>query len=183
MDGANVEMAEEMGEENIFIFGLDVEGVDALKAAGYDAKKYYDANPELARIIDQIRDGAFSPDDRKDEFEDLINALMNHDRFLTLADFDDYIACQDRVDQAYEVRRIEYFSGISWLKRFLHFRTLPSGPRWQSATLLRLESSVQTEQLQNMQGKFGESSQHGKSFPTRMHPLNNKKRTELPCLK
>merc|ERR1719412_1642627 len=71
MDGANVEMAEEMGEENMFIFGLDVEGVDALKAAGYDAKKYYNANPELARIIDQIRDGAFSPDDRKDEFEDL----------------------------------------------------------------------------------------------------------------
>jgi len=102
MDGANVEMAEEMGEENMFIFGLDVEGVDALKAAGYDAKKYYNANPELARIVDQIRGGAFSPGDRKDEFDDLINALMNHDRFLTLADFDAYIACQDRVDQAYE---------------------------------------------------------------------------------
>ena len=109
MDGANVEMAEEMGEENMFIFGLDVEGVEALKAAGYDAKKYYDANPELARIIDQIRGGAFSPNDRKDEFDDLINALMNHDRFLTLADFDAYIACQDRVDQAYEVRGRYFF--------------------------------------------------------------------------
>ena len=109
MDGANVEMAEEMGEENMFIFGLDVEGVDALKAAGYDAKKYYNANPELARIVDQIRGGAFSPGDRKDEFDDLINALMNHDRFLTLADFDAYIACQDRVDQAYEVSQLNTF--------------------------------------------------------------------------
>ena len=103
MDGANVEMAEEMGDENMFIFGMTVEEVEALKMAGYDARKYYDANPDLARVIDQIRSGTFSPEDRKDEFDDLMNALMNHDRFLTLADFDAYIACQDRVDQAYEV--------------------------------------------------------------------------------
>ena len=182
MDGANVEMAEEMGEENMFIFGLDVDGVDALKAAGYDAKKYYDANPDLARIIDQIRGGAFSPDDRKDEFDDLMNALMNHDRFLTLADFDAYIACQDKVDQAYEVWCIDYFPDALWSNGF-HFRMRSSGPRCQFSTLLRLESSAQTEQLQNMRGKFGESSQHGRSFPTHMHLMSKKERAECPCLK
>merc|ERR1712241_1125544 len=95
MDGANVEMAEEMGEENIFIFGMTVDDVEAVQAAGYNAADYVEKNPELAKVMEQLRGGAFSPGDRKDEFDDLINALMNHDRFLTLADFDAYIACQD----------------------------------------------------------------------------------------
>ena len=60
MDGANVEMAEEMGLENIFIFGMNVDEVDILQARGYDAIEFYNANPELAKVIDQIADGTFS---------------------------------------------------------------------------------------------------------------------------
>ena len=60
MDGANVEMAEEMGLENIFIFGMTVDEVEILKARGYDAMEFYNESPELAKVIDQIRDGTFS---------------------------------------------------------------------------------------------------------------------------
>jgi glucan phosphorylase len=60
MDGANVEMAEEMGLENIFIFGMTVDEVEILKARGYDALEFYNESPELAMVIDQIQDGTFS---------------------------------------------------------------------------------------------------------------------------
>ena len=60
MDGANVEMAEEMGLENIFIFGMNVDEVEILQARGYDAMEFYNASPELAKVIDQIGDGTFS---------------------------------------------------------------------------------------------------------------------------
>merc|ERR1712183_993527 len=90
LDGANVEMAEEMGMENIFIFGMTVEDVDHVKANGYDAKVFYDSNPELAQVIDMIRDGYFSHG-QKDTFKDITDNLLYHDRFLTLADFASYI--------------------------------------------------------------------------------------------
>jgi starch phosphorylase len=102
LDGANVEMAEEMGNDNMFIFGMTVDEVEALKVAGYDAKVYYDSNPELKRVIDQIRDGFFSDEDKKGEFGDLMDSLMYHDRFLTLADFDAYVLCQEKVSEAFE---------------------------------------------------------------------------------
>ena len=60
MDGANVEMAEEMGLENIFIFGMTIDEVDILRARGYNPMDYYNASPELAKVIDQICDGTFS---------------------------------------------------------------------------------------------------------------------------
>merc|ERR1712176_1090989 len=61
LDGANVEMAEEMGEENIFIFGMTVEEVEELKARGYNAMEYYNNDNELKQVIDMIRDGFFTP--------------------------------------------------------------------------------------------------------------------------
>ncbi|XP_053316227.1 glycogen phosphorylase, brain form-like [Spea bombifrons] len=79
MDGANVEMAEEPGEENLFIFGMRVEDVEALDKKGYNAKEYYDRIPELRQAMDQIRDGRFSPRE-PDLFKDVVNMLMNHDR-------------------------------------------------------------------------------------------------------
>ncbi|KAL0266508.1 UNVERIFIED_CONTAM: hypothetical protein PYX00_009023 [Menopon gallinae] len=100
MDGANVEMAEEMGEENIFIFGMNVEEVENLKREGYDAYKYYNSNPELKQCIDQIQSGYFSPNN-PDQFKDLADILLKYDRFFCLADYDDYIKCQDRVSQTY----------------------------------------------------------------------------------
>merc|ERR1711872_613656 len=80
LDGANVEMAEEMGRENIFIFGMTVPEVTALKASGYNAWDYYNKIPELRQCIDQIQSGFFSPNN-PDQFKDLVNILMHHDRF------------------------------------------------------------------------------------------------------
>ncbi|UYV82965.1 PYGB [Cordylochernes scorpioides] len=100
LDGANVEMAEEMGNDNIFIFGMTEEEVEALKKRGYNAWDYYNRLPELKQCIDQIANGYFSPHN-PDQFKDLTNILLNHDRFFLLADYEAYIKCQERVDQVY----------------------------------------------------------------------------------
>nr|UEK51433.1 GlyP-like protein 2 [Parasacculina yatsui] len=100
MDGANIEMREEMGPDNIFIFGMDVDEVEALKRRGYDARSFYDRLPELRQCIEMIRDGFFFPHN-KHQFDDLVDLLMNHDRFLLFADYEAYIQCQERVSQLY----------------------------------------------------------------------------------
>ena len=104
LDGANVEMAEEMGLDNIFIFGMTVDEVEILKARGYDAMEFYNRSPELAKVIDQLKDGTFSKNGDPGEFVDIVNNLLYHDRFLTLADFDAYIEAQNRVSETYRVR-------------------------------------------------------------------------------
>ncbi len=101
MDGANVEMAEEMGMENIFIFGMSVEEVEALHKSGYNAQEYYEANPELKQVIDQIKSGYFSQGN-PNEFKDMCDNLLYHDRFLTLADFDSYVKAQEQVSATYK---------------------------------------------------------------------------------
>uniref|UniRef100_A0A803YSF9 Alpha-1,4 glucan phosphorylase n=1 Tax=Meleagris gallopavo TaxID=9103 RepID=A0A803YSF9_MELGA len=100
MDGANVEMAEEAGEENLFIFGMRVEEVEALDRQGYNAREYYDRIPELRQAIDQISSGFFSPRD-PGCFRDVVNMLMHHDRFKVFADYEAYIKCQGQVDQLF----------------------------------------------------------------------------------
>uniref|UniRef100_A0A8C6PL51 Alpha-1,4 glucan phosphorylase n=1 Tax=Nothobranchius furzeri TaxID=105023 RepID=A0A8C6PL51_NOTFU len=80
MDGANVEMAEEAGEENLFIFGMRVEDVEALDKKGYNAEEYYNSLPELKQAIDQIAGGFFSPK-QPDLFKEIVNMLMHHDRY------------------------------------------------------------------------------------------------------
>uniref|UniRef100_A0A2P2HW60 Alpha-1,4 glucan phosphorylase n=1 Tax=Hirondellea gigas TaxID=1518452 RepID=A0A2P2HW60_9CRUS len=100
LDGANIEMMEEMGRENIFIFGMTVDEVDALKRKGYNAWDYYNSNPELRQCVDQIQSGFFSPNN-PDQFKDLVNILMNHDRFFLFADYDAYIKCQEEVSALY----------------------------------------------------------------------------------
>jgi starch phosphorylase len=104
LDGANVEMAEEMGLENIFIFGMEVPEVKALQAKGYNAQDYVDRNPVLARVMEQLGDGTFSKTGNKDEFLDIKNNLMYHDQsYVTLADFDSYIEAQEKVNETYKV--------------------------------------------------------------------------------
>ena len=103
LDGANVEMAEEMGDDNIFIFGMTVPEVEALKVSGYNAMDYVEKNPELAQIMEQLSDGTFSKTGNPEEFKDLKNNLIYHDRYLTFADFDSYIAAQDKVNATYRV--------------------------------------------------------------------------------
>lgn len=102
MDGANVEMAEEMGLANIFIFGMTVDEVEALKKKGYNAYDYYNANPELKQVVDQIQNGFFSPGN-PDEFKDIADILLKWDRFYLLADYDAYIKKQEQVSATYEV--------------------------------------------------------------------------------
>uniref|UniRef100_A0A8C9Y6X3 Alpha-1,4 glucan phosphorylase n=1 Tax=Sander lucioperca TaxID=283035 RepID=A0A8C9Y6X3_SANLU len=101
MDGANVEMAEEAGMDNIFIFGMRVEDVDALDKKGYHAEEYYNRLPELKQAIDQIAGGFFSPK-QPDLFKEIVNMLMHHDRFKVFADYEDYIKCQEKVNALYK---------------------------------------------------------------------------------
>jgi len=112
LDGANVEMAEEMGLDNIFIFGMTVEEVQKVEKAGYDAWAYYNSNVELKQVIDQLRDGYFSPGN-PGEFQDIYDILMKHDRFLTLADYTAYITAQDMVGSVYMDQAV-------WAKMAIH---------------------------------------------------------------
>lgn len=102
LDGANVEMAEEMSPENMFIFGMTVEEVEALKRKGYNAYDYYNNNAEIRQCIDQISSGYFSPGS-PDQFKDLADILLKYDRFFSLADFDAYLKMQDHVSKVYQV--------------------------------------------------------------------------------
>nr|XP_014051711.1 unnamed protein product [Salmo salar] len=101
MDGANVEMAEEAGEENMFIFGMRVEDVAEMDVQGYDARTYYNNIPELKQAVDQIQGGFFSPK-QPELFKDVTNMLFNHDRFKVFADYEGYIKCQEKVSQLYQ---------------------------------------------------------------------------------
>ncbi|KAI6192841.1 Alpha-1,4 glucan phosphorylase [Aphelenchoides fujianensis] len=99
LDGANVEMMEEMGEENIFIFGMKVDEVLALQKRGYNASDYIAKNPELAQCVEQIESGFFTPD-QPDCLNDLLNVLRHNDRFYVCADYEDYIRVQDEAAKA-----------------------------------------------------------------------------------
>jgi starch phosphorylase len=100
LDGANVEIREEVGAENFFLFGLTTEEVYAKKAAGYNPMEYYESNPDLRLVIDRISSGFFSGGD-KDLFKPLIDNLMHSDPYLLFADYQSYIDCQDQASLAY----------------------------------------------------------------------------------
>ncbi|ROL48061.1 Glycogen phosphorylase, muscle form [Anabarilius grahami] len=112
MDGANVEMAEEAGEDNFFIFGMRVEDVEAMDAKGYNASEFYNRIPELKQAIDQIAGGFFSPK-QPDLFKDIVNMLMHNDRFKVFADYADYIKCQEKVSALYKKPK-------EWTKKVIH---------------------------------------------------------------
>jgi len=101
LDGANVEMREEMGEDNIFIFGLTVDEVEALKKKGYRPREYYEKNAELRQCLDSIASGYFCPEN-PGLFRDLVSSLLEHDTYLLLADYEAYIKCQEKVSATYE---------------------------------------------------------------------------------
>jgi starch phosphorylase len=99
LDGANIEIMEEVGRENIFIFGLTAEEVISLRS-GYRPLDYYHANPALKQAIDLIREGFFSPD-QPSLFQPLVDLLLYEDRYMVLADFDAYHQAQMGVDALY----------------------------------------------------------------------------------
>ncbi|BAZ68840.1 MAG: glycogen/starch/alpha-glucan phosphorylase [Pelatocladus maniniholoensis HA4357-MV3] len=100
LDGANVEIRQEVGEENFFLFGLRTQEVQALKSQGYNPWNYYNSNPQLKEVIDLIASGIFSHGDLN-LFRPLLDSLLHHDPFLLLADYQSYIDCQQQVSQAY----------------------------------------------------------------------------------
>ncbi|XP_072125311.1 glycogen phosphorylase, liver form isoform X6 [Mobula birostris] len=101
MDGANVEMAEEAGENNLFIFGMRIHEVQELDRKGYNATEFYEKIPELKQVIDQIAGGYFSPN-QPDLFRDILTMLFHHDRFKVFADFQSYMETQEKVNQLYQ---------------------------------------------------------------------------------
>jgi starch phosphorylase len=101
LDGANVEISEQVGRENIFIFGHTVPEVEALRSRGYVAQELYQANPRLRRVLNWIRDGYFSPAD-PGRYRSIFDALVTWgDHYLLLADFDAYLQAQEAVDRAF----------------------------------------------------------------------------------
>jgi starch phosphorylase len=100
LDGANIEIMEEVGRENIFIFGMTTEQVNSLKAAGYRPQDYYYRNQELKQAIDMIANGSFSPGDPH-LFNAIVDTLLGVDNYLLLADYASYIDCQADVDKLY----------------------------------------------------------------------------------
>jgi starch phosphorylase len=100
LDGANIEIRDRVGTENFFLFGLTTDEVFALKEQGYNSRDYYHQNAELRQVIDQIASGYFSNGDTK-LFEPIVDALLYHDPFMLLADYQSYVEAQDQAEQAY----------------------------------------------------------------------------------
>ncbi|MBV8101221.1 MAG: glycogen/starch/alpha-glucan phosphorylase, partial [Verrucomicrobia bacterium] len=101
LDGANIEIRQAVGEENFFLFGLTAEEVRVKRALGYHPWDYYQSNPELRQVIDQISSGHFSRGDGN-LFKPLVDSLMQHDPYLVFADYESYMKCQEQVSQAYK---------------------------------------------------------------------------------
>jgi starch phosphorylase len=101
LDGANIEIREEVGAENFFLFGLSAQEVYDLKARGYRPMDYYNGSQSLRDVIDLIRSGFFSRGDTE-LFRPLIDGLLYQDPYLLFADFQSYVECQERVAAAYQ---------------------------------------------------------------------------------
>ncbi|MBP1747006.1 MAG: glycogen/starch/alpha-glucan phosphorylase [Deltaproteobacteria bacterium] len=107
LDGANVEIREEVGEENFFLFGLTAEELVKIRST-YDPRKYYEENKELKKVIDQIQGGYFSPGSPQ-LFHPITDSLVRYDPYFVLADYASYIQCQEKVNEIYMDRN-------TWIK-------------------------------------------------------------------
>jgi starch phosphorylase len=112
MDGANIEIREEVGAENFFLFGMTAAEVQVRCANGYRPWDLYHSQPELRQVIDLIRDGFFSRGN-SEQFRDLLGNLLDHDPYMVLADYRAYAECQQRVDASY--RDSEHWTRMSIL--------------------------------------------------------------------
>src|SRR5205807_10393485 len=100
LDGANIEIREEVGEENFFLFGLTADEVQDLWRRGYRPRDRYDQDPELKAVLDLIYSGFFEPD-HPELFRPLVQSLLDHDPYMLLADFQSYVDCQAKVSAAF----------------------------------------------------------------------------------
>lgn len=103
LDGANVEILDNVGEDHIFIFGNTVEQVEALRREGYRPFDYYQNDEQLREVIDQIIRGDFSPEE-PNRYHSLIQGLQYHDYYQSFADFRSYVEAQKAVDKKYQDR-------------------------------------------------------------------------------
>ncbi len=99
LDGANIEIMQEVGEENFFIFGHTASEIMEMKKY-YNPYKHYEENHELRHALNQLLEGHFSPENTS-LFHPIVRALLDHDRFFVLADYNSYINCQERISKAY----------------------------------------------------------------------------------
>ena len=104
LDGANVEMRDMVGDDNIFIFGMTATEVEAARAKGIDSTEYIAASPILREALDEIGSGVFSTDDAA-RYRGLVDMLTHHDYFMICADFDAYWAAQMKIDEAWRDRK------------------------------------------------------------------------------
>ena len=100
LDGANIEIRDEVGHENFFLFGLTAQEVQDLLRRGYRPRDFYEQNAELRAVLDLIHGGFFEPE-HPELFRPLVQSLLDHDPYLLLADFASYADCQQRVEQAF----------------------------------------------------------------------------------
>ncbi|MBC7940735.1 MAG: glycogen/starch/alpha-glucan phosphorylase, partial [Chitinophagaceae bacterium] len=100
-DGANIEIRQQVGDDNIFIFGLSTAEVAAQRAAGYQPMRLVESHPRLKAVLDAVGGGAFSPDE-PGRYRGLVDSLLwGGDHYFLLADFDSYVAAQAQVDRLY----------------------------------------------------------------------------------
>jgi len=111
LDGANIEIGERVGSDNIFIFGLTAEQAEQRRAKGIDAREAIAGSLPLHRALDAIGSGLFSPAER-DRFRDLVDVLTYHDHFLVTADFDSYAETQRRVDERWGYKAAWWRSSV-----------------------------------------------------------------------
>ena len=111
LDGANVEILDNVGEDHIFIFGNTVEQVEALRREGYRPFDYYQNDEQLREVIDQIIRGDFSPEE-PNRYHSLIQGLQYHDYYQSFADFRSYVEAQKAVDKKYQARDVWIASTI-----------------------------------------------------------------------
>jgi starch phosphorylase len=109
LDGANVEICAAVGEENMFVFGLDREQETRLRREGYDPMRHVQSSGALANVLGKIHDGYFSPD-RLERHRPVVESLLQWDRYLVCADFEAYVAAQKRVEEL-------YLQPEEWLRR------------------------------------------------------------------
>jgi starch phosphorylase len=140
MDGANIEICEAVGRENMFIFGLTADQVGDLRASGYRPRELYEQDPELKLALDQIRSGYFSRDDPH-RFSDIFHTLVDWgDHYMVLADFAAYAAAQDAVDARFRDPRswsASAIENVAGMGRFSSDRTIAEYARdiWRTKPL------------------------------------------------
>jgi glycogen phosphorylase len=101
LDGANIEIKDNVGDENIFIFGKTANQVLELRANGYNPKQIIESHAELAQALHEIDEGLFSPDDTN-RYKDLVHDLTHSDWFMLMADFEDYYDTQRKIDKEWK---------------------------------------------------------------------------------